>query len=133
MLIRLATLVLGLLATSSAAFAQSPNAAAPERVCRSVIGMEMGRDPKTISASRSGDSVFLQYRRPQDGSMFRYECRVEGSSVVWAAIINGTRGRWRDEREDTASTFRVEGRNLVVEQRFSDGSSARRVFGPGAL
>jgi hypothetical protein len=77
----------------------------------------------------AGDIVFLSYTRQDDGTNWKYRCRVDGQRIIWASDPGG---RWRTHPEDEQLFFRVVkariGSQLEVEERYSDGSSTKDTF-----
>lgn len=68
------------------------------RICRAAIGTLMGQDPRIIAVDNSnGEDVVVSYSRPDDGKIWRNHCYISGDRVNWAAILDGVRGRWRNE------------------------------------
>lgn len=50
---------------------------------------------------RSRNIVGISYRRPADGKMFKYECRIDGEAIIWRGVDifrpGEGPGRWRHE------------------------------------
>lgn len=64
----------------------------------------MGRDPSMISSGYSaGEStiVGISYIRSDDQKLFKYECRIDGTMILWHGVDifdpGEGPGRWRDE------------------------------------
>lgn len=96
-----------------------------EHICKAGIAKIMGRDPKTMKVLRNeGGMVHLQYVRTNDGSLWSYRCRVDGSRIMWASDT----GRWRDDPRDEKLTYAVTADTVTVKETFTDGSSTQQAF-----
>ncbi len=98
-------------------------------VCKAAIGAIMGRDPAIISAEPSGDIVSWNYVRPNDKTVWGGRCRIAGNTIVWQT----TNGRWRDHPADELITWRLAGSQVVIRQKFSDGSIVDKSFDRSTL
>lgn len=84
------------------------------RICRAAIASIFGRDPSIIRVLGQADGIVrVRYSRPDDGTVWTNECRVNASTVDWRAVDNGRPGRWRTE--DTLR-FKQDGASITVEQ-----------------
>lgn len=99
------------------------------QICKAGIGMMMGRDPAVMDSRVAGGIVFLSYIREDDGTEWKYKCRLEGNRIMWGADD----GRWRDNPADEALFFKVSEGRLEVEERYGDGSSSQETFSLGDL
>jgi hypothetical protein len=83
----------------------------PEK-CKKYIGELMGRDPAsmTINYERSGEKIVgISYARQDDGKTFKYECTINGNSIVWRGVDvfspGEGPGRWRNEDAKALSSI----------------------------
>lgn len=111
---------------SAMAFAAEASPVEQSAVCRAAIGSVMGRDPKIMSAQAAGDVVTVSYRRPSDGSVWSYRCRLEGNRIIWASA----EGRWRNHPEDGFLTYEmIEGGSKIrIIEAHSDGTKSQDTF-----
>jgi hypothetical protein len=72
--------------------------------CKNYIGEIMGRSPESMSVDHEEDPgrlVGISYIRDDDGKQFKYECKTDGTSIVWRGVdifaAGEGPGRWRDE------------------------------------
>lgn len=97
-------------------------------ICRATIAALMAQPLHIISSYGSdGQVVYVTYRRPDDGSIWKNKCKFEGSRVIWAA----TDGRWRDipgAHEYVTYELSPDDKTLRIRQRFSDASSIDKEF-----
>ena len=54
-----------------------------------------------------------------------YKCALENERVLWA---NYNKGRWRNGQYDSYITFVPKNTDLIINLKFSDGSSEDRVY-----
>lgn len=78
--------------------------------CKATIGILMGRDPRTMTATLREKVHVISYRRP-DGDRWSYLCEATPTKVQWATFENGTPGSWRLADE---VSYRVAGKELTV-------------------
>lgn len=98
----------------------------PMKVCRATIAALMGRPIDIVDVTKEQDGVvYTKYVRPNDESTWSHRCRVSGSSVFWATET----GRWRTAVDETI-TYRLDGDEIVIQQRFLDGSRNEKRFTP---
>lgn len=117
-------LAISLIGTDSPAVA-SAEVITKEHICKAGIAKIMGRDPKTMQILKNEAGVIhLQYVRKNDGSLWAYRCRVEGSQIVWASDS----GRWRDHPLDEKITYAVAGDVVTVKETFTNGDSTQGRF-----
>ena len=98
------------------------------RVCRAAIGALNGRDPSIITVeSVEGGLAKVAYHRPDDGKLWKNQCRVEGNRVVWAAVdLSGPGsgpGRWRVDPQDEIVTYSIAPNTVRIEIAYVDGST----------
>ncbi len=75
----------------------------PEK-CKKYIGEIMGRDPGSMTTDyeRNAEKIAgISYTRQDDGKLFKYECTINGDSIVWRGVDIFRQGegpgRWRSE------------------------------------
>lgn len=88
-------------------------------LCKAAIAVEMGREVKTMKAGKPlGGDATISYVRADDKKSFRYKCRIEGDSIVWATYFDdeGRWGRWRNSyaEGDAKTTYEAEGNRLTI-------------------
>ncbi len=107
-------------------------AAQMSMVCRSGIAILMGRDPKTMKAARQPSGLTrIAYRRPNDSKLWETDCRIDGNRFLWRGVDsfgNDGPGRWRDGPEDEVITFAINGKTVVMNERYSDGSTTSETY-----
>lgn len=96
-----------------------------EDICKAAISSMMGHPVSIINHDgNSGDSIFVSYNRPNDGTHWAQRCIVRTSEVIW-----GTKtGRWRIDALDSKITYKTKGDNLHITISHSDGSVSRKQF-----
>lgn len=102
-----------------------------EQVCKAAVATMMGRDPKIVKVKKTKDGiVYLSYRRPDDGKLWAYRCKLEGDKVIWASDNPDSLGRWRTHPADERINYRtLQGGTLLrIEERYGDGSSTSKEF-----
>lgn len=105
----------------------TPNANPSQaRICAASVATMMGRPIEIISVRMAGTEAFASYRA--GGKTWEYICRFEGQSVVWAAIIEGARGRWRTHPLDPKITWSTRDGGLQVVETYPDGSRNQKDF-----
>lgn len=62
-------------------------------ICKAVIGTVMGKDPSIMNGRMINNLPHVYYNRPNDGTLWKYKCKIEGGTVLWAMDP----GRWRYE------------------------------------
>lgn len=103
-----------ILAGGPALAADAPTTAA---ICKAGIAAVMGRDPKIIRAKDNGDIVRLSYVRENDGSLWEYRCKIEGSEIIWATKT----GRWRTDPADEKLRYKAGAKSVTVDYVSADG------------
>lgn len=83
----------------------------PEK-CKKYIGEIMGRDPisMTTDYERNAEKIAgISYIRQDDGKLFKYECTINGDSIVWRGVDLFRQGegpgRWRTEDAKALSSI----------------------------
>jgi hypothetical protein len=102
------------------------------RICRATVAVLMLHDVSIVVAENvKAGIVRTRYAHPNDGSIWRHQCKVDGNSVIWAAVdINGTGtgpGRWRTSPDDEATSFVVVDRNIEITVKYTDGSETKEL------
>lgn len=115
-------------------FGSISNAAANEplfstsQICKAGISLVMGKSPTIMKTDVVGGEVRVSYVRPDDGSTWKYKCKVEGSRVLWGSDP----GRWRTDPADEPMSYFTTGKGesalLTVEEKYQDGSSNKKSF-----
>ncbi|ADM96634.1 hypothetical protein [Dickeya dadantii] len=82
-------------------------------ICKAAISMEFAKEPKIMKTKVNGDLINLQYHRPSDNSLWKYQCKmIEGSRVLWRSAGSDSEpnyiGRWRDNPNDALITYTEE-------------------------
>ena len=123
---------LGLLASNSDAAADEP-LFSTSQICKAGISLLMGKSPTIMKTAVVGGEVKVSYVRPDDGSTWKYKCKVEGSRVLWGSDP----GRWRTDPADEPMSYFATGKGesalLTVEERYQDGSSNKKSFSANEL
>ena len=99
-------------------------------ICRAGIAAEFGRSHKIMRAKAQGDGLIrVTYNRPDDGKLWKSDCKVEGSRIVWRTVDafgdNGA-GRWRTGPDDDVLTFTLQGKSVTTDSR--TGMSASETY-----
>jgi hypothetical protein len=100
------------LAVVSLATAEAAEIPTDSQVCAAGIAVMMGRVAKTVRIDKSDGQVFyLSYVRPNDGTVWRYKCQIEGERVMWGS----DNGRWRrDELDEVITYTKAKGKLKIV-------------------
>lgn len=103
------------------------------RVCRGAIAALNGRDPRIIKVETlSAGVAHVVYRRPDDGTLWKNQCRIDGARVAWAAVdLSGPDsgpGRWRIDPDDEIVTFELAGPTVKIRIAYSDGSASEETY-----
>lgn len=102
------------------------------RICRAAVAHMMGKDPAIMKVKSNSDGVVrIQYKRPDDGTIWKDDCRLEGQRVMWRAVdafAGSGPGRWRNHPDDEVITYSLDGDNVTINQRYSDGSNDSATF-----
>jgi hypothetical protein len=99
-------------------------------ICRAGIAAEFGRDPKIMTAKTIDSGLMrVSYRRPDDRTLWKSDCRIEGDRIVWRTVDaspGSGPGRWRTGEYDDVLTFAIKGKSVTTHS--SDGSSASDTY-----
>ena len=101
---KLSLILVILLAWSGIAFAEQQEIT----ICKAVIATVMNQHPSIMSGHMKGLIPYVRYNRPNDGTLWRYKCQINGGDVVWASQT----GRWR--YEDFIS-YEIHGDTITVK------------------
>jgi hypothetical protein len=97
-------------------------------VCKAAIAELFGHSPKIMKVASISDGIVrVSYRRPDDGKLFKNDCRLQGNRIMWRGfdISPGSGpGRWRNNPADEALTFKIVGKSVELLTTYSDGSTA---------
>lgn len=100
-------------------------------ICKAAIGVVMGRDPAMMKIDRSAAGIeYLSYVR-DDGTLWSYRCRLEGSQVIWST----DKGRWHDQADDGTIIYKLapDRSNVTVTETYTDGSASAKEFPSSAF
>lgn len=96
-----------------------------QQICIATIAATMGKDPSIIKIdSIKGNVTRLSYYRKYDGKHWAYRCKLEENRAIWASDT----GRWRTDQYDSKITFSVNGDNLNISEKYSDGSGDTKSY-----
>lgn len=79
--------------------------------CKRYTGKIMGRDPSIMTSdySAGGNMVGISYIRSSDQKLFKYECRSNGSEILWRGVDifspGEGPGRWREEDAESIASY----------------------------
>ncbi|WP_455233056.1 hypothetical protein [Geopseudomonas aromaticivorans] len=105
---------------TTVALAQSLPEASAAELCKAGIATVMDRPAEGIEIGSSGKLVSLNYRG-EDGSRWRFMCKIKGDQIVWSSLG----GAWR---HDESMTYAVKGENLEITGVSPDGANKVRSF-----
>lgn len=119
------TVVLGVLSSTLLPAAESASSVTKSQICKAGVATVMGRDPNIMRIDRAAlGVVYLSYVRGDDGSLWSYKCKIDGSLIIWGSDT----GRWRDNLADPTVTYRVQSETIQVEEKYGDGSTNKKSF-----
>lgn len=99
-------------------------------VCKATIATLFGKNPITINIDTVKNGIVnLSYIRKNDSKRWGYRCKVKGNSVIWASET----GRWRTHRLDPKIIYKKNGENIMIEEKYSDGSKTIETYNMGNL
>ncbi len=80
-------------------------------ISAAVISAMMGRAVSIMNVkSDDGDIFYVKYSRSDDGSIWTYKCKIDGTRVIW-----GTRdGRWRTHPADDIISYKDKSGKLII-------------------
>lgn len=116
---------LHVIALASALSVMSFNAISAEftsaQLCKAAISVEMGKKPNIMKVKTSGDLVELQYVRPNDGTHWKFQCKIiNGNQIMWRTAGDDSTpnriGRWRDNPLDSTIKYSVSGSTLTISE-----------------
>src|SRR3989344_2521851 len=98
------------------------------KICRATIAALMMHPVQIVRLDGSdGHVVYVSYRRPDDGSVWKSKCKFDGVRGIWGADD----GRWRDipnAAEHVTYEFGPDAKTLRIRQRFADASTVDKDF-----
>ena len=87
-------------------------------ICKAGIGELFGRSPDTMKTEQQSDGIVrVSYRRPDDGTLWKNDCRLEGNRIMWRAVDvspGSGPGRWRNDPADEVLTYTMDGDKISV-------------------
>lgn len=104
------------------------------KVAKAVIATIMGKNPSIIRVKNHTEKgiYHVSYVRPDDNTKWAYLCKFDGNKAIWAGAGSptdpNTIGRWRTHPADSVIIFAINGNNVTIKERFSDGSSSEKTF-----
>jgi hypothetical protein len=100
------------------------------KVCKATISKLMFKDPSIIRVNKkSNDVVFLSYVRKNDGTVWKYKCKLEDERVLWGM----DEGRWRNHSNDSNISYYISGNKLKIKENYSDGSGDEKTYNISGL
>lgn len=100
------------------------------QICKAGIAAIMGRSPSIIKVKNpSSPEIFLSYKRPDDGTIWSFKCKIQGNRIMWG----NSDGRWRTHELDEVVTYNVQGGTVTVHEKYSDGSVITKKFAENKL
>lgn len=102
-----------------------------EHICRATLASIKGKSPsimnvdKTTTEQNSKLNVYhFSFKRPDDGKKWNFRCKVNRNRAILAIGD----GRWRDQAHDPTVWFTINGDEIVINERFPDGTEADDVI-----
>lgn len=83
-----------------------------EQIAKACISSIMNRSHLIITTKQSDGFIKVNYRIDQ--KEYWYKVKIENNKVIWGNID----GRWRDHSLDEVMTFKQDGDNLTIIQKF---------------
>ena len=94
-------------------------------ICKACIATVMFKDPDIIRIDKIKDQiVYLSYVKPTEKKRWAYRCKISGNTIIWAS----DKGRWRNSQYDPKITYKIDGENILIKERHSDGSGREKSF-----
>lgn len=94
-------------------------------ICKAAVATIMGRPVSIISATeKAGGEVALSYTRSDDGSVWKFKCKLDGDRAIWAA--DG--GRWRTNPDDGVVRFSVDASSLEITESYGGNVATSKRF-----
>ena len=119
--------------TAHSASSTAARAFSTQQICKAAVSVIMGRSPSIMKAITAGSEVKVSYVRPDDGSTWKFKCKLEGSRVMWGSDP----GRWRTHSDDERVYYSISGAGasarLTIEEKYGDGSATKESFTPKQL
>ena len=99
------------------------------QICKAASAAMFGRDHKIMKLDKVEAGIaYVHYIRPNDGSRWAIKCKLIGDKVIWASDNPDSTGRWRDHSEDSTVTYAIDGKNIIITEVYSDGSSSSNSY-----
>ncbi|TKJ94803.1 hypothetical protein [Erwinia persicina] len=91
------------------------------QLCKAAISVEMSKEPSIMKVRERGDLVDLQYIRANDGTKWKYQCKIiNGDQIMWRTAGDDNTpnriGRWRDHPLDSTIKFSISGNTLTISE-----------------
>lgn len=91
------------------------------QLCKAAISVEMSKKPSIMKVRERGDLVDLQYIRDNDGSKWKFQCKIiNGDQIMWRTAGDDNTpnriGRWRDDPLDSTIKYSVSGSTLTISE-----------------
>lgn len=119
------TVFVGVLSSTLLHAAEGASSVTKSQICKAGVATVMGRDPNIMRIDREAQGVvYLSYVRGDDGSLWSYKCKIDGSLIIWGSDT----GRWRDNLADPTVTYRIQSETIQVQEKYSDGSTNKKSF-----
>jgi len=94
------------------------------KIAKAVISSIMGVEPKDINAMPMLDMGYILVEYPIEGKYVGYKVKFEKGKIVWG-VLNG---RWRDHERDSVISYRIIQDELLISEKFNDGSLINNTF-----
>ncbi|WP_220269781.1 zinc ribbon domain-containing protein [Marinobacter nauticus] len=98
------------------------------QICKAAIAAIFSQPPGIIRVETQNSPYHLTYERPADKSRWTYRCKVAGNQVVWAGLIDGKWGRWRNGEHDAEITYEVTGSTLHISETYPGARPVSKQF-----
>lgn len=94
------------------------------RICKAAVAVLYGRDPAMMHITKSiNDLVRVEYRRPDDNTLWKNECILDGDRVLWRAVDafpGSGPGKWQNGPYADVLTYTLSGKTVSITMA-SDG------------
>lgn len=110
--------------SSQMAISAETSGASHKKICIAGVATIMGKSPSIMNSKEGNEVITVSYKRPDDGTLWSYKCKVAGNKIIWGNLD----GRWRTHPDDGVVTFIVAGNKIVVREEYPDGSATRKEF-----
>lgn len=93
-------------------------------IARHTISAIMNQ-PLEIMNVRNNEGIYnVSYTRKDDKKKFEYKIKIKGNNVIWG----NSDGRWRDSQFDEKIEYSETNNELIIVQKFTDGSETIKKF-----